>query len=129
VLKTFMNATYLLVPGEKMFNALHNKWKQMEQDRHIYSKEVKRRVIEDGKEIFKKYRIKKVVLFGSVLENRMSVTSDVDILVDPLSAEDFFSFQCSLEEKLNLPVDLHTMNEDRKFVEKILERGEVIYEV
>jgi predicted nucleotidyltransferase len=124
-----MNATYLLVPGEKMFNALHNKWKQMEQDRHIYSKEVKRRVIEDGKEIFKKYRIKKVVLFGSVLENRMSVTSDVDILVDPLSAEHFFTFQCILEDKLNLPVDLHTMNEDRKFVEKILERGEVIYEV
>ena len=130
MLKTFMSATYLLVvPGEKMFNALRNKWKQMEQDRHIYSKEVKRRVIEEGKDIFIKYQIKKVVLFGSVLENRMGAMSDVDILVDPLSAEDFFSFQCSLEEKLNLPVDLHTMNEDKKFIEKILDRGEVIYEV
>jgi predicted nucleotidyltransferase len=59
----------------------------------------------------------------------MCATSDVDILVDPLSAEQFFTFQCILEEKLNLPVDLHTMNEDRKFVEKILSRGEVIYEV
>jgi predicted nucleotidyltransferase len=129
VLKTFMNATYLLVPGEKMFNALHNKWKQMEQDRHTYSKEVRRRLIEEGIDIFKRYKIKKVVLFGSVLENRMGDTSDVDILVDPLSAEDFFSFQCSLEEKLNIPVDLHTMNEDKKFIEKILDRGEVIYEV
>lgn len=112
-----------------MFNSLHNKWKQMEQDRHVYSREVKRRLIEDGMDIFKKYKIKKVVLFGSVLENRMCASSDIDILVDPLSAEHFFSFQCSLEEKLNLPVDLHTMNEDKKFVEKIFKRGEVIYEV
>ena len=59
----------------------------------------------------------------------MCASSDIDILVHPLSAEHFFSFQCSLEEKLNLPVDLHTMNEDKKFVEKILKRGEVIYEV
>ncbi len=101
----------------------------MEQDRYFYSKEVKRRVVEEGKEIFKKYSIKKVVLFGSVLENRMCGGSDVDILVDPLPAEDFFTFQCVLEEKLDLPVDLHTMSEDRKFIEKILDRGEVIYEV
>jgi predicted nucleotidyltransferase len=101
----------------------------MERDRHVYSREVKRRLIEDGMQIFKKYKIKKVVLFGSVLENKMCAHSDVDILVDPLSAEHFFTFQCVLEEKLNLPVDLHTMNEDSKFIEKVLERGEVIYEV
>ena len=112
-----------------MFSFLHGKWKQMEQERHAYSREVKRRLIADGMEIFKKYKIKKVILFGSVLENRMCASSDLDILVDPLSAEHFFSFQCSLEEKLNLPVDLHTMNEDKKLIEKILNRGEVIYEV
>lgn len=112
-----------------MFNSLHKKWKQIELDRHVYSREVKRRLIEVGMDIFKKYKIKKVILFGSVLENRMCSTSDVDILVDPLAAEQFFTFQCSLEEKINLPVDLHTMNEDSKFIEKILKRGEVIYEV
>ena len=112
-----------------MFEALHKKWKQEERARHTYSGEVKRRLIEDGKEIFKKFNLKKVVLFGSVLENRMCSMSDVDILVDPLAAEQFFTFQCSLEEKINMPVDLHTMNEDSTFVEKILKRGEVIYEV
>lgn len=101
----------------------------MEKDRYVYSREVKRQLIEDVTDIFKKYNIRKVVLFGSVVEDRMYATSDIDILVDPLSAEQFFTFQCALEEKLNLPVDLHTMNENKKFVEKILARGEVIYEV
>lgn len=101
----------------------------MEQDRNVNSREVKGRLIEDGMDIFKRYTFKKVILFGSVLENRMGATSDVDILVDPLSAEELFTFQCSLEEKLNIPVDLHTMNDDKKFVEKILKRDEVIYEV
>jgi len=114
---------------EKMFTSLHQKWKQIERERYACSKEMKRRLIEDGKNIYERYRIRKVVLFGSVLENRMSVNSDVDLLVDPLPAEYFFAFQCLLEEVLNVPVDLHTMNEDRKFVEKILARGEVIYEV
>jgi len=70
-----------------------------------------------------------VILFGSVLENRMSSRSDVDILVDSLSAEEFFSFQCQLEERLNLTIDLHTMSEDRRFIEKMIKRGEVVYEV
>jgi len=62
----------------------------MEWDRHARFKEVKKRLLEDGTDIFKRYEI---------------------------------------EEALNMSVDLHTMSEDTKFVEKIMARGEVIYEV
>lgn len=112
-----------------MFSSLKNKWKNEKQDRHSRSKDVRKRLVEDGKDIFKKFNVKKVILFGSVLENRMSLKSDIDILVDPLPADLFYSFHCQLEEKLNLTIDLHTMGDDSKFIEKILQRGEVVYEV
>lgn len=112
-----------------MFTSLKQKWKKAKQDRHVRSGDVKKRLLEDGQDIFKEFKIKKVILFGSVRDNRMGAASDVDILVDPLAMDQFFNFQCRLEDKLNLTVDLHTMNEDRQFIEKILKRGEVIYEV
>ena len=55
--------------GGEIWNFDSKKWKQEERARHTYSEEVKRRLIEDGKEIFKKYKLKKVVLFGSVLRS------------------------------------------------------------
>ena len=114
---------------QSMFTSLKQKWNKEKQDRHLRSEDIKRRLLEDGQDIFRKFKINKVILFGSAVENRMSTRSDVDILVDPLSAKDFFRFHGQLEERLNLTVDLHTMNEDKKFIEKIIKRGEVVYEV
>lgn len=124
-----MNQKRPMKHDKPMFNSLKQKWKKEKHDRHFRSKEARKILIEEGQDIFKEFKIKKVILFGSVLQNRMSAMSDVDILVDPLSAEQFFRFQCQLEERLNLTVDLHTMNEDRKFIEKIIKRGEVVYEI
>ena len=112
-----------------MFHSLEEKWDRDKKERIARSKEARDRLIRDGQSIFKEFNIKKAILFGSVLENRMSGSSDVDILVTPLTADQFFSFQCRLENKLNLTVDLHTLDEDSKFVEKMIKRGEVIYEI
>lgn len=114
---------------QPMFTSLKQKWKKRKQDRHLRSEDIKRRLLEDGQDIFRKFKINKVILFGSAVESRMSTGSDVDILVDPLPAEEFFRFHCQLEERLNLAVDLHTVSEDKKFIEKIIKRGEVVYEV
>jgi len=112
-----------------MFHALHEKWGHEREIRKRRSQTVKSQLIQQGKELFKKFQVKKVVLYGSVLENNMREDSDIDIMVDFLSPDIFFSFQCQLEELLNIPVDVHTMDEDKKFTRKVLQRGEVIYEV
>ena len=112
-----------------MFHSLEKKWDREKKERIVRSKETRDRLVRDGKSIFKEFNIKKAILFGSVVEKRMGVSSDIDILVTPLTAEQFFSFQCRLEDKLNLTIDLHTLDEDSKFVEKMIKRGEVIYEI
>jgi predicted nucleotidyltransferase len=90
---------------------------------------MKEKLMLDGPEIFKKFQLKKVILYGSVLEERMGEMSDVDLLVDYLPPDKFFAFQCLMEEVLNIPVDVHTMDEDAAFTNRVLQQGEVIYEV
>lgn len=92
-----------------MFHSLEKKWDRDKNERIVRSKEARDRLVRDGKSIFKEFNIKKAIYFGSVLEDRMSGFSDVDILVTPSTVEQFFSFQCRLENKLNLTVDLHTL--------------------
>jgi len=114
---------------QKSFHALHGKWQQERETRHKRSLLTKCKLIQEGRVIFRKFKIKKVILYGSVLENNMREKSDIDILVDFLPPDKFFAFQCQLEDLLNVPVDVHTMDEDEQFTRKVLQRGEVIYEV
>lgn len=65
-------------------------------------------------EICKRFHVRKLWLFGSILTPRFGRESDVDFCVDfdwnriPLlnSAENFFGFQHSLEDLLHRKVDL-----------------------
>ncbi len=60
----------------------------------------------------KKYSVKKLYVFGSILSDRFSKESDVDLLVDfdkvELSryADNYYEFKFALEETLDRPVDL-----------------------
>ena len=83
-----------------MFHALHEKRQHEREVRQRRSQVVKSKLILQGKELFKKFQVKKVVLYGSVLESNMREASDIDILVDFLPPDIFFSFQCQLEELL-----------------------------
>ena len=65
-------------------------------------------------ELCKKYKVKSLSVFGSILTNRFNADSDVDLLVnfkddeiDLLDfADNFFDLQYSLEKVFNRKVDL-----------------------
>lgn len=50
-------------------------------------------------------------LFGSVLHGNDTLNSDLDIIVDYKGGADFFAIQQELEELLQIPVSLHTLDE------------------
>ncbi len=60
----------------------------------------------------KKYKVKKLFAFGSVLTNRFNDQSDVDLMVDFNKSEindyfsNFFDFKYSLQDLLGREVDL-----------------------
>lgn len=68
--------------------------------------------INDIKKLCIKHKVKHLYVFGSVLNNKFSADSDIDLLVeinssDPIDyAENYFSLKFELEELLNRSIDL-----------------------
>jgi len=85
--------------------------------------------LEHGVAVFKKFDIHKVIVFGSVADGVCGEMSDLDILVMPLKNSLYWDFRHELEEAVDLPIDLYTDLDDPILVEKIISRGEKIYEV
>jgi predicted nucleotidyltransferase len=86
-------------------------------------------LLERGIALFIKFDIRKVIVFGSVADGICGEMSDLDILAMPLKNSLFWEFRYELEEAVNLPIDLYTDLDDPILVEKIISRGETIYEV
>ncbi|MWB95039.1 nucleotidyltransferase [Flavobacterium sp. GA093] len=68
--------------------------------------------IADISKLCKIYKVKSLYAFGSVLTDRFTDKSDVDLVVDfqPLNvldySDNYFDFKFSLEETLKRPIDL-----------------------
>lgn len=64
------------------------------------------------KHLCKKHKVKRLYAFGSVLTDRFSETSDVDLMVDfdtidlKSYADNYFSLKFALENVLRRPIDL-----------------------
>jgi predicted nucleotidyltransferase len=68
--------------------------------------------IESVKRLCVKHNVKKLYVFGSLLTEKYTNSSDIDLIVefddlDPESyADNYYDFKFSLEEILNKPIDL-----------------------
>ncbi|MFO7972059.1 MAG: nucleotidyltransferase domain-containing protein [Desulfobacterales bacterium] len=111
------------------FTKLKKRWALEHEFRKIRSKEVKRLLLEKGMPVFEKFGIRKVILFGSVADNKYDEMSDLDIMVMPLSGDKYWDFHHEIEETLDMPVDLYTKYDHPVIVNKILSRGEIVYEL
>ena len=111
------------------FDKLKLRWKKEREGRHTRAVRLRKHLLERGTPVFKRYHVRKVVLFGSVQNGRCSADADIDILVSPLSNSNYWEFKHDLEAVLGTPVDLYTNLDEPVFVQKIQSRGEVIYEV
>ncbi|MDQ3460159.1 MAG: nucleotidyltransferase domain-containing protein [Deinococcota bacterium] len=109
------------------FDKLKARW-QLEAQGQKREAAARRAALTRAKPLFARFGVRKAVLFGSVAAGRSRAGSDIDLLVLPLAAAQYWDFKRELEESLAYPVDLHSQDDDPGFVEKVLSRGEVIYE-
>ena len=94
-----------------------------------------KRIIEETKliiqenKLFKK--IKKIILFGSYLEGKTNLDSDIDIAIEfrKITKEEAINFRKEVMGKTNEKVDIQVYNilED-KIKKEILNKGKIIYE-
>ncbi len=73
----------------------------------------------------KKYKLKRVILFGSSKERKEA--NDIDIAVDGLAPELFFDFCWEVYRDLSKPVDIVDLNKDCLFNKLIKQDGMVLY--
>ena len=115
---------------EKMaFEKLKEKRAVERESRKIRSERLKSLLLERGVCVFKKFDIRKVIVFGSVAEGVCTEMSDLDILVIPLKNKQYWDFRYELEQAVDFPIDLYTDSDDPSLIKKIISRGETLYEV
>jgi len=87
------------------------------------------RLAEHGCAVLRAYGVREAWLFGSVAAGTAAPGSDLDLLVMAVISADYWSLRRDLETALGCPLDLYTQDDDPVFVRKIMERGELVYEV
>ncbi len=75
-------------------------------------------------ELSKKYNVKQVLLFGSSLTG---VGADIDLAVEGIAPEKFYSFYGDLMFALSKPVDLIDLSSTSKFIQMIKNEGIQLY--
>ncbi len=82
-----------------------------------------KRIIQD---LSRKYRIKRVLLFGSSLDKEKP-SMDIDIAIEGISPKDFFKYYGDLLLQLSKPVDIVDLERSSKFISLIKKEGELLY--
>ena len=78
-------------------------------NKYLTSKEIFE-ILQRNRDLLKKYRVKKIGLFGSYVRNEASKKSDIDLLVDfeVKTFDNLFELTTELENLFNRKVDLLT---------------------
>lgn len=74
------------------------------------------------KETARKYRVSRVLLFGSSLSEDVE-SRDIDIAIEGIADKDYFAFYGDLMCALSKPVDVIDLSKKSKFVEMVLKEG------
>lgn len=85
--------------------------------------ELEKRMI---REISERYRVKRVLLFGSSLDTTRE-SRDIDIAVEGVQPKDFFKYYGDLLLTIPKPVDVVDLSGTSKFVKLIQQEGVVLY--
>jgi predicted nucleotidyltransferase len=110
------------------FEKLKSKWLDDEKVAIQNAAFRKTALLEKGQAVFKRYGVRRAILFGSVAKGKSSMLSDIDIYAAPLPQDQYWQFRSELEESLGYPVDVYTEYDTANVIKRAIQAGEVIYE-
>jgi predicted nucleotidyltransferase len=88
----------------------------------------KRNSLKGLESVFIKYGVARAYVFGSVTSNSCRSDSDIDLYVEGVAPESYWDLWKETEEYTREHIDLYCDRDNHRFIEKIKERGELIYE-
>ncbi len=86
--------------------------------------------LKKNNDILKKYKVKKIGLFGSYSDNNQKEESDIDLIVDfeKTTFDNFMDLSFKLEEIFDKEIDLVTENGISPYIKLLIESGICWYE-
>ena len=90
------------------YEKLKQRWLNEKSEQEARAAGFKKQLLENGTPIFKRYNLKVVYLFGSVVSGKSREDSDIDLYVSALPVDQYWRFRRELEEAVQLPIDLYT---------------------
>jgi len=90
-------------------------------------KRVRKNILSEGRAVFEKYKVDKVILFGSLFSIDLGNAAEVAALAIPLTKKEFWTFRQEIGILAGCPVDVFCQDDDPNFLTEALEKGELIY--
>lgn len=108
-------------------------WETIEIEEKAKGEKLRQEAIEVAKQLkdilVTEFKVKRVVLFGSVIEiDGFNSQSDIDLAVEGLAKRFYFQALGRLMRQSQFAVDLKPIEEVRELLRKKIEKGIVLYE-
>lgn len=79
--------------------------------------------------LVEKFQVTKVIVFGSLVKDKFTAESDIDIAVEGIDKKDFFRALSEVNRQTDRWVDLKPLEDlEPHFRKRVFETGECIYE-
>jgi len=113
---------------EEYYNFLKNREEKKKQEVNIFRQQKRAELKEFIEELAAEIdSLQQAIIFGSITSDNARLPRDIDIYMEKIPVENYFSLRRKLEEALEMPVDLHTQRKSEKFIQRIKRKGEIIF--
>jgi predicted nucleotidyltransferase len=114
-------------------NAYLNYWKKQNQEQTQKRIKEKQKAWKNLRNITKvlieEFKATKIIVFGSLLTDKFNQESDIDLAVAGIEKKDYFQAFATVNDLGERPIDLKPLEDlDPYFLQKVLQKGECIYE-
>ncbi len=100
-----------------------------EEKQKIRKKELKKVARRIAEFIAKKYKVKKIILFGSLVKEKFREHSDIDLAIEGLEKGKYFKVLSEIENFTNILVDIKPFEDCSDLLKEQIQReGEILYE-
>ena len=109
-----------------------NYWRNKQQKEQAYHQKLAQQAKDSLEPIInyltQNFKIKKIILFGSLVKGNFSETSDIDLAVEGIPPQDYFAVLAKINGMSDRLIDLKPIESlDPHFLKRVLETGDCLY--
>jgi predicted nucleotidyltransferase len=107
-------------------------WKRRQSKQQLQNQQLAQKARQDLEKIIDllvtEFKVKKIILFGSLVKGNFSAESDIDLAVEGIPKSDYFSVLARINSMSERWIDLKPLEAlEPHFLKRVLQTGECLY--